>query len=77
MAIGRSDRALGAFYRRLALRHGKAITATARKLALLFDRMLKHKMSYVEMSAVEYDKRAPRSPWGRRSPPCPGMCGRG
>jgi hypothetical protein len=75
MAIGRSDRALGAFYRRLALRLGKAraITATARKFALLFDRMLKHKMSYVETSAVEYDERqdgrAPRSPWGDALPP--------
>jgi hypothetical protein len=59
MAIGRSDHALGAFYRRLAVRLGKpkAITATARKLALLFYRMLKHKMSYVETSAVEYDER--------------------
>jgi transposase len=59
MAVGRSDHALGAFYRRLAVRLGKpkAITATARKLALLFYRMLKHKISYVETSAVEYDER--------------------
>jgi hypothetical protein len=74
MAIGRSERALGALYRRLAPRLGKgrAITATARKLALLFDRMLKDKMSYVETSAVEYDERqdgrAPRSPWGDALP---------
>jgi len=59
MTLGRSDHALGAFYRRLAIRLGKpkAITATARKLALLFYRMLRHKMSYVETSAVEYDER--------------------
>ena len=37
MSLGRSDHALGAFYRRLAARAGKAkaITATARKLAIL------------------------------------------
>jgi len=59
MTIGRSDHALGAFYRRLAVRVGKpkAITATARKIALLFYRMLKHKMSYIEIPASEYDER--------------------
>jgi transposase len=36
--VGRSDTALGAFYRRLSLRAGKskAVTATARKIAVLF-----------------------------------------
>jgi len=36
--IGRTQTALGAFYRRLAARAGKAtaVTATARKLAILF-----------------------------------------
>jgi uncharacterized membrane protein len=36
--IGRTQTALGAFYRRLAVRTGKAkaVTATARKLAVLF-----------------------------------------
>jgi len=59
MTLGRSDPTLGAFYRRLAIRLGKAkaIAATARKLALLFYRMLKHKLSYVETSAVESDER--------------------
>jgi transposase len=43
MAIGRTQTALGAFYRRLAVRTGKpkAITATARKIAILVYRMLK------------------------------------
>ncbi len=37
MSLGRGSTALGAFYRRLAARTGKAkaITATARKLAIL------------------------------------------
>ena len=59
MALHRSDHALGAFYRRLAARTDKpkAITATARKLAILVYRMLKYKMPYHEPSAAEYDKR--------------------
>jgi transposase len=57
MSLGRSDHALGAFYRRLAARVGKpkAITATARKLAILVYRMLRHRMTYRELSAAEYD----------------------
>jgi transposase len=59
MSVGRSDHALGAFYRRLAARIGKAkaITATARKLALLFYRMLRDKLAYREQSAADYDAR--------------------
>ena len=58
-SLGRSDHALGAFYRRLAARTDKpkAITATARKLALLIYRMLKYNMPYHHMSAADYDKR--------------------
>ena len=43
MSLGRTDTALGASYRRLAYRVGKAkaITATARKLAILVSRTLK------------------------------------
>ncbi len=57
MSLGRSDHALGAFYRRMALRIGKAkaITATARKLAVLFYRMLRDKRPYREQTAVDYD----------------------
>src|SRR5437660_8445889 len=38
VTVGRTDSALGAFYRRLAARIGKAkaVTATARKIAVLF-----------------------------------------
>jgi len=58
LSVGRSDNALGAFYRRMAARIGKAkaITATARKLAILVYRMLRDRISYREMSAAEYDQ---------------------
>ena len=58
MSLGRSDHALGAFYRRLAARVGKpkAITATARKLAILVYRMLRDRISYREVSAADYDQ---------------------
>ena len=58
MALGRSDHALGAFYRRLAVRVGKpkAITATARKLAILVYRMLRHQLTYNELSSADYDQ---------------------
>ena len=48
MNLGRTDTALGAFYRRLAYRVGKAkaITATARKLAILVYRTLKDGLVY-------------------------------
>jgi transposase len=57
MRIGRSDHALGAFYRRVGMRIGKAkaITATARKLAVLFYRMLRDKRPYREQTAADYD----------------------
>jgi transposase len=46
MSVGKTQTALGAFYRRLAARVGKAkaITATARKLAILVYRMLKREL---------------------------------
>ena len=52
---GRSDHALGAFYRKLAARTEKseAITATARKLAILVYRVLEYQMPYHETSAAE------------------------
>ena len=58
-ALVRGDHALGAFYRRLAARTDKptAMTATARKLALLVYRMLKYNMPYEQTSAAEYDER--------------------
>ena len=57
MNLGRTDTALGAFYRRLAYRVGKAkaITATARKLAILVYRTLKHDLRYQDPGAAAYD----------------------
>ena len=56
-AIQRADTALGAFFRRIKSRHGspKAITATARKLAVLVYNLLKHGHTYVEQSAASYE----------------------
>ena len=56
MAIGRSDHALGAFYRRLGAQIGKAkaITATARMLAILVYLTLRDKLVYSEQSAASY-----------------------
>lgn len=53
MNIGRTSSALGAFYRRLAVRVGKAkaITATARKPAILVYRTLKDHLVYVDPGA--------------------------
>lgn len=57
MTLGRSGTALGAFYRRLAARVGKAkaVTATARKLAILVYRTLKGDFSYADPGADAYD----------------------
>lgn len=59
VSVGRTDTALGAFYRRLSARVGKAkaITATARKLAVLFYNTLRHGMSYVDPGATYYEER--------------------
>jgi transposase len=57
MSLGRTDTALGAFYRRLAARVGKAkaITATARKLATLVYHTLKNGLVYRDPGAAAYD----------------------
>jgi hypothetical protein len=57
MSLGRGQTALGAFYRRLAGRIGKpqAITATARKLAVLVYRALKGDLIYRDPGAAAYD----------------------
>lgn len=57
MSLGRSDHALGAFYRRLGARVGKAkaITATG-KLAILVYQMLRHHITYQELSTEDYDR---------------------
>jgi hypothetical protein len=57
MSLGRTETALGAFYRRVAFRVGKAkaITATARKLAILVYRTPKDGLVYRDPGAAAYD----------------------
>jgi transposase len=56
MSLARTSSALGAFYRRLAARAGKpkAITATARKLAVLVYRVLSGDLVYQDPGATAY-----------------------
>lgn len=57
--IGRSDTALGAFYRRMSSRIGKqkAVTATARKIAVLFYNAVRFGMAYHDPGAAAYEER--------------------
>lgn len=59
ITVGRTETALGAFYRRLSGRIGKAkaVTATARKIAVLFYNTLRHGMGYVDPGAAYYEER--------------------
>jgi hypothetical protein len=59
VTVGRTETALGAFYRRLSGRVGKAkaVTATARKIAVLFYNTLRHGMGYVDPGASYYEER--------------------
>jgi transposase len=59
ISVGRTETALGAFYRRLSARVGKAkaITATARKIAVLFYNALRHGMDYADPGAAYYEER--------------------
>ena len=59
VSVGRTETALGAFYRRLSSRVGKAkgITATARKIAVLFYNAMRHGMDYVDPGAYYYEIR--------------------
>lgn len=56
---GKTQTALGAFYRRLAARIGKAkaITGTARKIAVLFYHALRHGLAYVDPGVDYYESR--------------------
>jgi hypothetical protein len=70
--LQRSQRALGAFFRRMKARLGtpKAITATAHKLARLIDTMLKHGTAYVRQSLADYaqhDRDRRVQSWTRRA----------
>ncbi|MGH8114413.1 MAG: IS110 family transposase [Rhodanobacteraceae bacterium] len=58
-AVGKSNTALGAFYRRLAARIGKAkaVTATARKIAVLFYNAMRYGMQYADPGADHYEQR--------------------
>lgn len=58
LSLVRSDTALGSFYRRLAARVGKpkALTATARKLAILFYRLLRGQLDPKALDANHYDQ---------------------
>lgn len=56
-SLANSKSALGAFYLRLRYRIGptKAIVATARKLAIIFYRMVHFKIEYFDIGAAQYD----------------------
>ncbi|MCP9760868.1 IS110 family transposase [Aquitalea sp. S1-19] len=57
--IGKTQTALGAFYRRISARIGKAkaVTATARKIAVLFYHALRYGMNYADSGADYYEAR--------------------
>lgn len=59
LSVVRGQTALGAFYRRLAVRIGKpkAITATARKIAILVYRTLRGTLTYQDPGAPTYNAR--------------------
>ena len=58
VSVGRTQTALGAFYRRLAARVGKAkaVTATARKLAVIFYNVLRYGTEYQDAGADYYEQ---------------------
>jgi hypothetical protein len=58
-AVTRTDTALGAFYRRLAVKigRGKALTATARKIAVQYYFLMKEGRAYVDIGAHADEER--------------------
>jgi transposase len=58
-AVTRTDTALGAYYRRLAVRvgRGKALTATARKIAVKYYYLMKEGRAYLDIGAHADDER--------------------
>lgn len=58
-SLHRSQTALGGFLRRIKIKHGapKAITATARKIAIIFYSMLTKGTEYVEMGLHYYEEK--------------------
>jgi len=59
VTVGKTNTALGAFYRRLAARIGKAkaVTATARKIAILFYNAMRFGMNYSDPGADHYEQK--------------------
>ena len=59
VTIGRTSTALGAFYRRLSARVGKAkaVTATARKIAVLFYNAMRFGLNYQDPGADSYERK--------------------
>jgi transposase len=59
VSVSRTRTALGAFFRRLAARVGKAkaVTATARKIAVLFYNTLRYGAQYIDPGADYYEQR--------------------
>lgn len=59
VSVSRTQTALGAFFRRLAARVGKAkaVTATARKIAILFYNTLRYGSTYLDPGADYYEQR--------------------
>ncbi|WP_438032774.1 IS110 family transposase [Sorangium sp. So ce204] len=59
VSVSRTSTGLGAFFRQLAARIGKAkaITATARKIAVFFYNTLRHGSAYVDPGANYYEER--------------------
>lgn len=59
VAVSRTSSALGAFFRRIAVKAGKpkAVTATARKIAVLFYNTLRYGKAYVDPGADYYEQR--------------------
>ena len=59
VTVGKTSTALGAFYRRLAAHIGKAkaVTATARRIAVLFYNTMRFGTQYVGPGADHYEQR--------------------
>jgi transposase len=59
VTIGKTTTALGAFYRRLSARIGKAkaVTATARKIAILFYNAMRFGLAYQDPGADHYEQK--------------------
>lgn len=58
-AVTRTDTALGAYYRQLAIRigRGKALTALARKIAVQYYHLMRDGRDFVDIGAQQYEER--------------------